>query len=146
DKVIEPQRRLIVTYDEERAKKDCSDRERILRKIEKRIGKGKNIKKLISNHGYQKYIKAEGEGALRVDEEKIMNDAQWDGLHGVVTNMLEQDALELLHNYRRLWVIEESFRIQKHNLSIRPIYHFKPERIEGHILICYLAFCLMRHL
>ena len=43
-------------------------------------------------------------------------------------------------------MIEESFRLHNHNLSLRPIYHFKPERVEAHILICYLAFALMRHL
>lgn len=42
-------------------------------------------------------------------------------------------------------MIEESFRIQKTDLSVRPIYHFKPERIEAHLLLCFLAFTLVRH-
>ena len=44
-----------------------------------------------------------------------------------------------------VWVIEESFRTIKHSLAVRPIYHFKPERIQAHIGICYLAFALARH-
>ena len=51
----------------------------------------------------------------------------------------------LLKQYRRLWVIEESFRTIKHGLAVRPIYHFKHERIEAHIGLCYLAFSLTRH-
>ncbi len=81
-----------------------------------------------------------------MDGEKIAQDAAWDGLHGGITNCADVSAEELLLQYRRLWVIEESFRLHKHTLSLRPIYHFKPERVEAHILICYLAFALMRHL
>jgi transposase len=139
-------RRLIVTFCSSRQSKDEKDRTRILEKIGKKIGKGKNAKKLVSNAGYQKYLSLEGEANLFVDEEKIAQDSAWDGFHGIITNCLDETAEELLAHYRRLWVIEESFRIQKHNLSLRPIYHFKAERIEAHILICYMAFSLMRHL
>lgn len=139
-------RRLIVTFCPQRAAKDAKDRERILAKMMKKIGKGKSAKKLISNAGYQKYLSTKGDAELFVDSEKIAQDAAWDGFHGIITNCKTEDAEELLSQYRRLWVIEESFRIQKHNLHLRPIYHFKAERIEAHILICYLAFALMRHL
>ena len=139
-------RRLLATFCPERASKDSKDRERILEKIAKRIGKGKNAKKLISNSGYQKYLSSEGDADLFLDEIKIAQDAMWDGYHGVITNCKEEEASEILKRYRGLWVIEESFRLHKHNLSLRPIYHFKPERIEAHILICYLAFALIRHM
>jgi transposase len=138
-------RRLIVTYNDKRARKDRKDRERVLEKVQKKIGSGKNMKKLVSNRGYQKYLKAEGEGKILVDEEKLVQEEQWDGLHGLITNDHTSQALELLQYYRRLWVIEESFRIHKTDLSIRPIYHFKPERVEAHILLCYLAFALTRY-
>lgn len=138
-------RRLVVTYSEKRARKDRSDRERILEKVHKKIGTGKNVKKLVSNRGYQKYLKTEGDGRILLDEAKLLEEAQWDGLHGVITNDHESKALDLLRYYRRLWVIEESFRIQKTDLSVRPIYHFKPERVEAHLLLCYLAFALVRY-
>jgi hypothetical protein len=146
DTALKNGRRLIITYDLRRARKDQADRERIIQKIRKTIGKGKKLKNLISNRGYQKFVKATGEAALAVDEDRIAEEASWDGLHGVITNIQTEDSSVLLSHYRRLWVIEESFRVQKHNLAIRPIYHFKPERIEGHLLICYLAFALIRHL
>ena len=142
----ESSRRLIVTFCPKRHSKDSHDRTRILEKIIKKIGKGKNAKKLVSNTGYQKYLSCAGEADLYIDDDKIKRDAAWDGFHGIITNCAGEAAEELLSEYRRLWIIEESFRIQKHNLSLRPIYHFKPERIEAHILICYMAFALMRHL
>ena len=55
-------------------------------------------------------------------------------------------AIDLIGRYARLWVIEESFRINKHTLSMRPIYHFKPSRIEAHIALCYMAFAVLRHM
>ena len=139
-------RRLIVTFCIDRQKKDSKDRARILEKINKKISPGKNVKKLISNSGYQKYISYEGGAQLFIDAAKIAQDAAWDGCHGVITNCTDSTAEELLAQYKRLWVIEESFRVHKHTLSLRPVYHFKPERIEAHILICYLAFALIRHL
>lgn len=138
-------RRLVVTYSDKRARKDKKDRERVLEKVQKKIGSGKNMKKLVSNRGYQKYLKTEGSGKIVLDKEKLAEEERWDGLHGLITNDHNAQSLELLQCYRRLWVIEESFRIQKTDLSIRPIYHFKPERVEGHLLLCYLAFALIRY-
>lgn len=138
-------RRLVVTYSDKRSRKDQKDRDRILEKMRKKIGSGKNTKKLVSNKGYQKYLKVEGEGQLLFDEAKLQEETKWDGLHGIITNDHESKALELLGFYRRLWVIEESFRIHKTDLSVRPIYHFKPERVQSHILLCYLSFALVRY-
>lgn len=139
-------RRLIVSHSLKREEKDKKDRQRGLERIQKKLEKGKSLKRLIPNYGYQKYVKIEGEGKVKLDEEKIKSEEEWDGFHGVITNCLETNVDELLGHYRRLWVIEESFRIQKHTLRIRPIYHFKSERIEAHILLCYMAFSLMRYL
>ena len=146
DMVLANGRRLIVTHSLTREEKDKKDRQRSLERIQKKLGKGKSLKRLIPNYGYQKFIKIEGDGKVQLDEEKVKSEEEWDGFHGVITNCIETDVDELLSHYRRLWVIEESFRIQKHTLRIRPIYHFKPERIEGHILLCYMAFSLMRYL
>jgi transposase len=138
-------RRLIVTYSEKRAKKDRGDRERLLEKMKKKIGSSKSAKKLVTNRGYLKFIKADGKVELILNEKKIAEEEAWDGFHGIVTNDPTTPGENLLQRYRGLWVIEESFRINKHNLAMRPIFHFKTQRIEAHILICYMAFSLMRH-
>jgi transposase len=141
---LERGRRLVVSHSISRATKDKKDRERGIAKVHKRIGKGKNLKQLIPNYGYQKFLKTESEGRLLLDEGKMTEEERWDGFHGLITNATDMPVSELLGHYRRLWVIEESFRIQKYNLSLRPIYHFKPERIEAHILLCYMAFAMIR--
>jgi transposase len=53
---------------------------------------------------------------------------------------------EILSSYHRLWKMEESFRAMKHSLEIRPIYLSSPERIIGHIVLCFLAFVMHRNL
>jgi transposase len=48
--------------------------------------------------------------------------------------------------YSNLWQVEESFRITKHDLKIRPIYHWKPSRVKAHLAISFMAYTLVRHL
>ncbi len=150
-------RRLIVTYSSKRAHKDRADRQALLERLSAKLGPSQrvdkktgeikpakpNAQKLITNSGYLRYVEqADTGGAFVLDEDRIANDAAWDGLHAIVTNDRTSRARELLARYRRLWVIEESFRTLKHGLAVRPIYHFKPERIQGHIGLCYLSFAL----
>jgi transposase len=143
-------RRLIVSYKEKRAKLDAKKRQQALTKLQKRIGNKGNTKKLITNQATLKYTTTDQSQTV-IDNDKINNDAHWDGLHGVITNLQDSDkkvvdSKIILQRYARLWVIEESFRLNKHNLSMRPIYHFKPERIEAHIALCYMSYALLRHL
>ena len=152
-------RRLVVSYSSRRAHKDQADRQALLARLQAKLAakprvdkatgeihQPANAKKLITNSGYLRYIENADQGGVFVlDEDKVMADAAWDGLHAIVTNDRTSSASQLLAQYRRLWVIEESFRTIKHGLAVRPIYHFKPERIQAHIALCYLAFALTRH-
>lgn len=147
-------RNLLVTWSEKRARKDWADRERLLVRLRKKLDGKKALpgKTLVTNRGTNKFLTLEQDkeqDRYILDPEKIQQDSQWDGLHGVVTNLPVQDAAQaytLLDHYSSLWRIEESFRVNKHDLSIRPVYHWAPRRIEAHIALTYLAFALLRHL
>lgn len=138
--------RLIVSYKRQRALKDINDRKKILDKLQKAIGKKGPTKKLITNQGVKKYTTTDEKSQTAIDEDKVAQDAQWDGLHGIITNIKDDSAESLIARYCRLWVIEESFRINKHTLEMRPIFHWKPERIHAHIAMCYMTFAVLRHL
>ncbi len=140
------QRRLIVSYKKSRAKRDCVQREQILNKINKTLGSEGNTQKLITNQGVKKYTKTGGHSKTVLDEVKIAEDMAWDGLHGVITNIKGASHATIINRYARLWRIEESFRLNKCTLSMRPIFHFKTERIHTHIAICYMAFAVLRHM
>jgi len=138
-------RRLIVSYSASRALKDQEDRKRLLIQLQKKVQGETDPRKLVTHRGYLKYLDEKEKGKVILNEKKIAQESRWDGLHGVITNDFTSSAEELLSRYRQLWVIEESFRINKHTLAMRPIYHFKPRRVQAHILICYLAFALSRY-
>jgi len=78
--------------------------------------------------------------------QKIEEDSVWDGLKGIVTNNTSLTNEELIHQYSNLWQVEESFRITKHDLKIRPIYHWKPSRVKAHLAISFMAYTLVRHI
>jgi transposase len=140
------QSRLIVNYKSKRALKDQYDRQRVLDKVKKRIGKKTNPNNLITNQGVRQFITRDENAFISLDENKIATAEQWDGLHGIITNIQEDSPQSLISRYARLWVIEESFRINKHNLEMRPIFHWAPPRIHAHIAICYMTFSVLKHL
>jgi hypothetical protein len=132
-------RRLITTYAPSRARHDRNHRKQILEAIKPKTGAAS---KLIKN-GAKKYIKVEA-GTTAIDQDKIDKDQMWDGMHGIITNIHDKHAKELLAKYHSLWHIEEAFRINKHNLKMRPIYHWTMERIESHVAICYMSFAILK--
>jgi len=150
--------RVLVTYSENRARKNAFDRKKAVERLLKKMNgkksapgeiKGEN---LIGNKGNKKFIKlVEGEKPNRyvLDEEKIASDALWDGLRGVITDLPLDEISgirEALAHYHSLWRIEESFRINKTTLKIRPMYHWTDNRVKAHVLLCYLVFACMRYL
>jgi transposase len=75
---------------------------------------------------------------------------QWamltEGTYILRSNVADWSADELWRTYVQLYQAEAAFRINKTDLSIRPIWHQKSERVQAHILVCFLAFCLWKTL
>jgi transposase len=72
--------------------------------------------------------------------------AQADGAYLLRTNLTGRSAEELWRTYIGLTQIEDSFRIAKHDLGLRPIFHHKQERTQAHIFVCFLSLVLWRTL
>jgi len=152
-------KKLVVTHSKKRAKKDKFEREKGIAKVKERLQKSSSVKSQLSNSGYKKYIELQNPNSkdkgnnkstcdisLVLNQEKIDEDALWDGLKGIITNNTKLTNEELIHQYSNLWQVEESFRITKHDLKIRPIYHWKPRRVKAHLAISFMAYTLVRHL
>ena len=137
--------KLILGYTERRAKKDRHNRERGLMKLEQKVKSGKLTKSSINNRGYNKYLKLDGNVTIDIDYDKFNRDAAWDGLKGYLTNT-SLNKEEIISNYGQLWKIEKAFRISKHDLKIRPIYHRLQKRIESHITINFVAYKVYKEL
>jgi len=141
-------KRLIVTHSNKRAEKDRIDREKAVEKVKQKLEKSHTPQSLISNYGYKKYITIDGNAQLQINKEKMQSEALWDGLHGIFTNIEEKDMKveEILTHYHGLWQVEDSFRINKHDIRMRPVFHWSADRIRAHIAICFVAFSLIRFL
>ncbi len=102
---------------------------------------------VLVNRGYARFLEFPADGRIRINLHKVDEAARWDGLRALIANGNEHlQARQLLAQYRQLWQIEHGFRTNKHDLRIRPIYHWTPRRIRAHIAICYMAFCCVQHL
>jgi transposase len=135
--------RLIVSYTSRRAKKDESNRNRGLQRLERNLRSGRLTKSNINKRGYNKYLRLIGEIKVEIDYDKYKQDSQWDGLKGYLTNTsLGPD--EIIDNYANLFQIERAFRISKTDLRIRPIYHRLKDRIEAHICISFTAYMIYK--
>ncbi len=137
--------RLIVSFSPKRARNDKKNREKGLKRLEKKVSSGKLSKEHINNRGYNKYLKLSGEVNISIDYEKYKADDMWDGLKGYVTNT-NLSSNKVIENYSQLWQVEKAFRISKTDLRIRPIYHRLKNRIEAHICICFSAYAVYKEL
>ena len=147
-------KKLLVTHSLQRAKKDKHERDKAIKKLQDRLKSSKSVKSQLSNNGYKKYLQLQSNNddkstcdlSIVLNEDKIKEDEAWDGLKGIVTNNITLSNEELIHQYSNLWQVEESFRITKHDLKIRPIYHWKPNRVKAHLAISFMAYTLVRYL
>ena len=78
-----------------------------------------------------------------LDEERIREEAMYDGFYAVVTN-LEDDPSEIIKINKRRWEIEENFRIMKSDFEARPVYVQRDDRIKAHFLTCYISLLVYR--
>jgi len=69
-----------------------------------------------------------------------------EGCYLLRTNLTETDPAVLWKRYIQLTEAEWAFRIQKDELAIRPIWHHKADRVQAHILVCFLAYVLWKTL
>ena len=137
--------RLIVGYSDERAKKNAHDREEGVMRLRKRYAKGMLTKADINKRGYNKYLSVSSGVTVSIDEEKVKQDAVWDGLKGYRTNT-DMPPEDVYDAYLNLWNVERSFRITKGTLDVRPMFHFTARRIEAHVCICFVALKVYKEL
>ena len=73
-----------------------------------------------------------------IDQSVIEEEEKYDGFYAIATN-LDDPAKDIIEISSNRYKIEDCFRVLKTNLSARPVFHQKRERIISHFLICYTA-------
>jgi transposase len=140
--VVEGQR-LVLGYSKKRAARDKKQRELLLERLEKKLDKSRNPKS-VTKSAYNTYLTIEGKSKMIIDTQKVAEKEKWDGFFGFYTNNQSMSNKQVVLTYQMLWQIENSFRVLKSTLDLRPVYHWTEKRIQGHIMICFLSLYMLR--
>ena len=144
--------RLIVTYSPKFARYQKTIRDLQVERAKKMLQSG-NIKKERRNPNDparfvgKTAVTEDGEAAdIRhyLDTDKIEDEALYDGMYAVTTDLLDDDVKDILKVSEGRWEIEECFRIMKTDFEARPVYVRRDERIKAHFLICYISLLVYR--
>jgi transposase len=81
---------------------------------------------------------------LSLDMDKIQEYMDLMGYYTIMSSEIEKSDEEIISKYHGLSRIEDSFRITKSDLEGRPVYVWKPEHINAHFLICFIALTMLR--
>jgi hypothetical protein len=87
-------------------------------------------------------VEESGPLSFHLHRDKLRAVRQREGRYLLRTNLSADDPELLWRCYMQLVFVEEAFRTLKGDLGLRPIYHQKPERIEAHLFVAFLAYCL----
>jgi len=132
---------LVCDFSIKRYQKDKREMEKQIAKAEKLLEKQEGVKrtKFLMNKDKKKT-----EQILNTDLiEKIKLLL---GIKGYYTNLIDEGDKTIIDHYHSLWHVEKAFRIAKSDLAMRPIYHFKKQTIEAHILICFMALAVCKYM
>ena len=115
--------------------------------MEKQVEKAKQVIEKPSKSRKQKFTQTK-------DQKIVLNEAVIDktrkllGIKGYYTNLEAwvADNKTIIERYHELYKIEQAFRISKNDLQTRPVYHFKEEPIKLHVLVCFMALVVSKHI
>ena len=148
------EQRLIVTYSVKYQEYQKNIREnqiqraqKLIDKNSKKIGKPKqnDPKRFISTISITPNGEVAEENHYELNYDVINEEAKYDGLYAVCTN-LEDNVQDIIKINHRRWEIEESFRLMKSEFKSRPVYLSRDDRIKAHFTTCFLALTIFRYL
>lgn len=131
---------LICSYSSVRYRKD-------LYEMNKQIEKARQVVETPSKTKRLKFTKTDKQ-QLALNQELIEKTRKLLGIKGYYTNLDQQTASNqtIIERYHQLYRIEQAFRVSKSDLQTRPIFHFKEQPIKLHILICFMALVISKHI
>ncbi|MBU1446057.1 IS1634 family transposase [Patescibacteria group bacterium] len=131
---------LICDFSKKRFNKDKFEMEKQIKKAEDILLNKKKASRV-------KFIKTIGANN-KLNTELIGKANILLGIKGYYTNLDEKTISNqlVIERYHQLYKIEQAFRISKHDLRARPIFHFKQEAVKVHILICFMALAISKYI
>ena len=146
------EQRLLITYSPKYAAYQKEIREKQVERAASMLKSGNHKKTRKNPNDPARFIGKEavtrdGEMAdvlYYLDEEKIEQEARYDGLYAVCTDLFDDSPGDILKVSEGRWQIEACFRIMKTDFMARPVYLHRSERIQAHFLICFLSLLVYR--
>ena len=144
---------LIVTYSPKYAAYQKAIREKQVERAEQMLVDGKHRRTRKNPNDPARFINqtavtGDGEVADKkiysLDEEKIAEEAKYDGLYALCTDLLDDEPADIIRVSEGRWQIEACFRNLKTDFEARPVYVKKEQSIKAHFLTCFLALMIYK--
>lgn len=131
---------LICAYSSLRYRKDKYE-------MEKQIQKAKAIIEKRAKNRMVKFTKSNNQ-EVELNEPLIQKAQKLLGVKGYYSNLNDAlvDNQTIINRYHQLYRVEQAFRISKSDLQTRPIFHYKEDPLKLHILVCFMALVIAKHI
>lgn len=149
----ERRQRYVVCHNPDEVDRQRKHREKVvaeleneLASLEQREGKGhsKRASELRVSGRFGKYLRETSTGKLMIDRTAITDAERYDGKWVITSNDDTLTAEDLALGYKQLLRVEQCWRQLKSGLRMRPVFHFRPWRIQAHVTISVVALLLER--
>lgn len=146
------EQRLLITYSPKYAAYQREIRAKQIERARSMLSDGKHRKNRKNPNDPARFIGKEAvtkDGEIAdilyyLDEQAIEQEARYDGLYAVCTDLFDDEAGDILKVSESRWQIEACFRIMKTDFSARPVYVQREDRIQAHFLTCFLSLLIYR--
>jgi len=148
----ERRQRYVVCHNPDEEKRQSEYRTKLVTQLEAELatmrpgdgGHTKRVCALIASARYGRYLRQTKAGELRLDRAAITEAGRYDGKWVITSNDDTLSAEDLALGYKQLMRVEQCWRQLKSGLRMRPVFHWRPWRIQAHVSISVLALLLER--
>jgi hypothetical protein len=149
----ERRRRYVVCHNPDEAARQHAHRSKLVAELEAEIatmktdsdrGHSKRMCALLTSSRYGRYLRETSGGKLHIDRAAVANAERYDGKWVITSNDDTLSVEDLALGYKQLLRVEQCWRQLKSGLRMRPVFHWRPWRIQAHVTISVLALLLER--
>jgi DDE family transposase len=145
--------RFVVCHNPEAAQRDAAVRDRLVEHLQQLIDSSDTwsatrrdelVGSLKTKPGLRRYLRRTTTGLLRIDRSAIARETHLDGKGLLRTSDVTLSPDDLAAAYKQLVAVETGWRDMKGALGLRPVFHYREDRIRAHVQLCWLALLLIR--
>jgi len=148
----ERRRRYVVCYNPHEAERQQAHRNKLLEQLEADLASmkpasgahTKRVCELVSSARVGRYLRQTAKGGLRIDRAAVKDAEHYDGKWVITTNDDTLTPEDLALGYKQLMRVEQCWRQLKSGLRMRPVFHYRPWRIQAHVTLAVLALLVER--